>query len=185
MKSKWARRRRWVALIAVHLLVAGISLKCGQYDSVGHGPYLLQVPRGGGLYQDAVNIDFFLDEEVDDGVMTGWIRGTGCDSWVSLCNAGLCETVFAAWAGPVETSFVVYSEDSYIFDTFLENFEVCYKDGGEWCQEMGSGQSWSCTNSDEDIQIVFEATCAASLLTEMEVEYFDERTPFRACFATY
>jgi|GEM_PF-3643256 len=173
--------RRVAALFMAHVFIAGLSVSCGQYDDVSHGPYLLKVPRQGGGFQASKSVDFFLDEEVDEGVLTGWIHGTGCPARVLLCDAGECEIVFSTFAGPNEVMFEVYSENSYVFDSFLESFAPCYKDD-EFAQEPFSCQRWVCDQSKEDIDIIFEADgCSASLQAVIEVEYFDERTPFKSC----
>ncbi len=180
-KAKNHNARRITLLFLAHVFIAGLSISCGQYDAISHGPYLLKVPVAPHAYQDLVSVDFFLDEEVKDGVLTGWIHGTGCNSRVLLCDAGECEVVFSTFAGSHEVMFEVYSEDSYVFDSFLESFAPCYKDD-EFAQEPFSCQRWVCDQSKEDIDIIFESDgCAASLQAVIEVEYFDERTPLKSC----
>lgn len=180
MSIKTKRGRQWMYLIAAHLFVASLAVtySCGTYDTTGHGPYVLSLPTAAGLYQDTKRVEFFLDEEVENGTMTGWIRASGCQVWVDLCDGGYCETVFTDFVGDWEEMFEVTSDQSVVFGNYLDKFEMCYK-GGEMWQEPMSCQNWSCADSVGDITILFQSECPATLQTEMEIKYFDERTPYK------
>lgn len=173
--------RRTAGLFLIHLFIAGLGVtySCGVSDTIGHGPFYLIVPTSEGVYQDHVKVKFFLDEEVEYGTMIGWVRAAGCVVWVDLCDDGRCETIFTDYVYQgEEVMFELDSDDSVVFDNFLEEFELCYK-GGEMWQEPMSCQNWSCEHSEDDIMVLFESECPASLQTELEVRYFDERTPFK------
>ena len=177
MDCKLWGQRRFYYLILAHIFVAGLSMSCGRMDSTGHGPMTLTVPSGDGKYVVSRSVDFFLDEEVKDGAVTGWIRSDHdrCEVWVDLCNHGACENGYHdVLNSDVEVSFKITSDENGVFYDYLEWFEPCYK-GSEWFQEPFNFQNFDCNHSKDDLEIVFQATCPATLQAVIDVNYYDNR----------
>ena len=174
---KRAGIRRIAALIAIHAFIIGLSISCGGEDSIGHGEYYLAVPNLEFGDVDMKSVEFFLDEPVERGTMTAWISSSGCPAEVWLCFEEYCELVYISNPVFAEEMFVVYSEESWVFDEYLYSFVPCYKDQ-EFAQEPFSCQKWTCNDAKHDIEVYLESPCQAEMLFSMDVEYFDSRTPF-------
>ena len=130
-----SRTRRVSQIVIIHLFVVSLAIGCGSRDNIGHEAYLV-VPTPGGSTVAYRELEFFLDEEVMEGEMEAWVRGSGCPVWVDICYKGLCETVFSRTVGVGEEFyFTVHSDSSWVMYDFLDDFEPCSKDGAEWMME--------------------------------------------------
>lgn len=178
---EWLKKnRKWFYIAATQVFIVGLSVRCAP-DEVSHGTYYLTVPNSTYGHYDYKRVEFFLDEPVGEGTMDGWITGNGCEAIVDLCYDDFCETVFWDYVDVgEEVYFKVDSEDSVVFSDYLYEFEPCYKEG-EFASEPFSCQNWSCGESKHDIEIYLESPCAATMLTDIEVEYLDMRVPFLGC----
>jgi len=181
MIQGFKRNRRVFSLVLIHAFIVSLSISCGQEGSIGHGTYYMAVPNDRFGSQDIRVVEFFLDEPVIEGEMTGWISAEGCNAYVYLCYDDVCELVYIANPHFAEETFTLNSNDSYVFDDFLSDFVPCYK-GGEFMQEPFSCQRWDCDDSKHEIEVRLESSCEAEMLVTMDAEYMDLRTPFLGCF---
>jgi hypothetical protein len=176
MENRKKTLERLVLIAFVHIFIVSLSINCGSEDSIGHGPYFLDVTVPG--QADMKKVEFFLDEPVGEGEIMGFVSGANCDVYVDICYSGYCETIFWEYVPDSdEYIFEVHSDDSIVFSDYLEDFSPCYKDN-EFLSEPFSCQKWSCGDSRHDLTVILDSSCRSSLTFDIEVKYLDLRIPF-------
>lgn len=175
-----------LALVSAHLYIIGLSIGCGPEGSTAKGPYLLVADSGNDYYDDK-QVDFFVDDDVDSGTLTGWIQAAGCEVTVTICDDICddedCEEAFSGYVDG-EAEIEVESEDNEPFQHFINDFEPCYTDGEEFVTQFFSCEYYGCYYSRHSFDVVLESDgCYAAMQFVVEVKYHDYYVSWRFCDA--